>query len=130
MSLTIEGIDETIKFVEDVTMDAVVGTALETGSRLMSKTPRDTGFAANSWVVTDSPDDIGTLGGNSIDQNLQRLRRLNIGEIVYINNGCEYIGPLNNGHSQKAPYGMTYKVMPEVPGIFRKQIDDAQRKGR
>jgi len=128
MSLVIEGIREAIEFVEELSETVLVGSALEVGSRLAEETPVHTGFAKNSWLVTNSPDDPGEPGENSI--NTQKLRGFEIGDTIYINNGCDYIKPLNDGHSRKAPAGMTVKVMPEVKSIINGQIADAERSGR
>jgi len=130
MGLIVEGIDEAIEFIGNISESAVVGTAIEVESRLREETPVDTGYARNSWITTDDPEDIGTPGENTPAQKLAVLQNFRLGETVYINNGCDYIESLNDGHSKQAPYGMTYKVMPEVPDIVRDQVEDAERAGR
>jgi len=129
MGLKIEGIDEAIKELEEVSMGALVGAALEAGSKLKQpgRTPRDTGFAANSWLVTNSPDDAGTPGGNAVDGKLSVLNKIKMGETIYINNGCEYIRRLEEGHSQQAPNGFVAVTVREIPDMIKKQVKDEQR---
>ena len=130
MGVHVRGIQATIQFVKKVSEDVVIGTAYETASRFQKRTPVDTGFARNSWLVTTSPDAYGTPGANNLDAHLFLVNRIKLGQTIYINNGAEYIGILERGHSRQAPRGMVAVTLPEVRGIAEDQVRDAKRANR
>lgn len=130
MGVTVSGVQATIEFIERVAVSAQIGTAYETASRMMERTPVDTGYAANSWLVTPNRNDVGSLGNNNLTARIAAVNQIKLGETIYINNGAEYIDILEKGHSQQAPRGMVQVTLPEVPDIADKQIKDAARAGR
>lgn len=130
MTVKVDGINKTIRFIERTAQSVVVGTALEAESELRNRTPVDTGYAKNSWITTTSPDDAGNPGNNSEAEKLAELKRTKLGYTIYINNGAEYIEALEKGHSDQAPHGMVQVTLPEVPDIAQGQIEDAKRANR
>lgn len=130
MGVNVTGIQATIQFVEKVAESVVIGTAYETASRFQDRTPVDTGFAKNSWIVTTGRDDFGVPGNNDLEARIAIVNRIRLGQTVYINNGAEYIKALENGHSKQAPGGMVRVTLPEVSQIARDQLRDAKRAGR
>jgi len=130
MGVKVTGIQAEIRFVEEVSESVVIGTAYEVAGKFQGRTPVDTGFARNSWIVTTSPDDFGTLGNNSIEARIALVNQIKLGQDIYINNGAEYISALEHGHSSQAPAGMVSVTKPEIPGIADRQIKDAERAGR
>lgn len=86
---------------------------LEIFSRLVVKTPVDTGHARNNWQIT-----IGSEAQDEIDAPINELGALStLGPFqdVYITNNVPYIERLDNGHSMKqAPAGMVTPTLNEV----------------
>lgn len=123
MTIQTEGFEATISFTGNVVESAIMGTVMEAASRMQQRNPVDTGYSKNSWIITTSPDGFGTPGANS----LQPPTAWEVGQGLFINNGAEYIGVLEVGHSNQAPQGMVAPTLPEVPGILGQQVTDAER---
>lgn len=130
MGIRVEGVQATINFVENTVESVIIGTAYELGSRFKERTPVDTGFAKNSWIISLSSDSFGTPGANNLDAHMAAVNHIKLGKTIYINNGADYIAALENGHSQQAPQGMVAVTLPEVSGIVNDQIRDARKKRR
>lgn len=132
MGVQVDGIEQTIKFLEGVVESVIVGTTAETASRIAERTPVDTGNARLSWHITQDPHDAGMEGNNSLDADAARIARtfsLKDREI-YIVNSADYIKYLEYGTSRMPPNAMVARTLPEVPGIAQAQIEDAKRQGR
>ena len=94
--------------------------ALETVSRVMLRTPVDTGRARANWNVTmdapdtDTNDDTdwqGKLGGN---QGFVGEAEFAGGRSLFLSNGQPYIERLEAGYSKQAPAGMVELTMAEM----------------
>ena len=125
MGVKTENFDIAIKFVEDMPESVITGTMIEFGSKVMERTPVDTGFARNSWTLTkhkNYTDDNG-LGE-------EKILDFSLGESLYLNNGANYINKLEDGTSTQAPQGMVRITLPEIPYILQDQIRDYMRANR
>ena len=127
MGIKVDGLQVTIEMVNDVSRSVVIGTAYEFASRCRRRTPVDTGFAMNSWIVTLDRDDFGTPGATIVEARMGQVEGMQLGSTVYINNGANYIGRLERGHSRQAPQGMVAVTLPEIPGMVEEQIEDEKR---
>jgi len=127
MTVEIEGLERTMRLLQEQTENAVGLSILEIEGRLREETPIDTGFARNSWYTTNREDDEGTPGANPTAEQQGIDKQYKLSEVLYINNGAQYIGVLEDGHSQQAPQGMVSVVLPEVPGIVDKAVRATKR---
>lgn len=101
--------------------------AFELLSRVVNKTPVDTGRARGNWQVavgvidtseTGSPD---KSGDGTINRGLATLgQQRQTGGTIFISNTLPYILPLEYGHSQRqAPRGMLAVSIQEIEMIFQ-----------
>ncbi len=101
------------------------GAAIEVGTRLINKTPVDTGRARGGWLPSvDSP----AKGEGVLDPTgAYALRRLqsafkptgyNAYSTLYITNNVPYIGRLNEGSSRQAPANFVEQTVAEVFGVL------------
>jgi len=128
MSVRVEGIDEAKEHINGLLEGAIGLIGLEFTGRVVEKTPVDTGFARNSWIMTKDRDDEGTPGANNPAQSaLVVVGSYKLGESYYINNGAEYIGFLEDGRSNQAPNGMVDTTLPELPEIADKALRASMR---
>jgi len=128
MTVRVSGIDEVEREIKDAPREAVAGMIVELTSDLVEGTPRDTGFAANSWNVTTDKNDEGEPGNNDPAASAVReAQALDLSREVYINNGAAYIGALNNGWSAQAPAGWVDMAVERTPDIIDEQIKGMRR---
>lgn len=93
---------------------AVRRAAIKADEVVVLRTPVDTGRARANWIVSiDSPsirelDETDSSGSSTIAEGTATASRWRLGEgPIYIANSLPYIEPLENGHSDQAPNGMT-----------------------
>lgn len=103
----------------------VADVVLEIGSRLVLRSPVDTGRFRSNWFVSRGGPMAGVtdkLGGglNGIDQ----LAGKSVGTVFYIQNNLPYAWRLEMGHSNQAPLGMVGITLAEFDAI----VDGAARK--
>lgn len=103
------------KFVEQVGLaeeTVVKKVALEAFTRIVQKTPIDTGRAMNNWVisigqvvyrVTQKGGSAGELQSKKAAEAQAALSGYKRGQVVWITNTVEYITFLNEGSSKQAP---------------------------
>lgn len=98
-------------------------------TRLVQKTPVDTGRARANWQVTigraakgvvQDTDAQSNLGGGSktTDKGIAALSALKPHQVVFITNNVPYIRRLEDGHSKQAPQGMLRLTVQEMLGMF------------
>jgi len=80
-------------------------------SRIVQRTPVDTGRARGAWAVTMAPapawTDTGALDPSAAASGvLTALNNVKAGGIVWIASGLPYIQRLEYGYSKQAPSGM------------------------
>ncbi len=113
--------------------------ALEVLSRVVRRTPVDTGRARGNWNTAigqvdntvrevqsaggseaiAAPGSEGEAGRDAIDRGLAKLAELRPFQTVWISNNVSYIEFLDKGSSQQAPEGILAGALAEVRGIFR-----------
>lgn len=97
--------------------------AFDMASRIIQRTPRDTGRAAAGWQVgiNEIP---GYLPpeGNYPYPPAPMVPTFKLGDDIYIANNVEYITVLEDGHSQQAPRGMVKVTITEFQSFVAKAV--------
>lgn len=103
---------------------AVRMLALEALSRIVLRTPVDTGRARGNWNVGVGEADAGfawdqydAQGQGTIARGQALLEGAPPGQVLYVTNSIAYILPLEHGHSKQAPAGMVAVTLAELQGI-------------
>lgn len=94
----------------------------EVFSRVIRKTPVDTGRARGNWIASaDRPVLVALDGAKSEQQALADAGSVALkqpaGGVVFLANNLPYIQRLENGWSNQAPAGMVGTTLSEFPGI-------------
>lgn len=101
---------------------AVKRVSFDILTRIVERTPVDTGRARSAWDLTVGepssyvppplpPGAVGAL----VEDPASGLSVAITGEsVIYVVNNLDYIEPLENGHSQQAPAGMVRITLAEV----------------
>lgn len=91
----------------------VKGTILATCSRIVKRTPVDTGRLRANWQASINTEASGELsktdksGGSVINEASNKLASLQVMKDVYmLSNNLPYAGRIENGYSGQAPAGM------------------------
>jgi len=106
--------------------------SFEAFSRIVQKTPVDTGRARGNWQITigvpaeniredfsSALDALGTAQNDAaIERALGALGDLKAFQVVYISNNVAYITFLEEGSSKQAPRGMVAETFEELLQIF------------
>jgi hypothetical protein len=103
-------------FLRVVTLDAL--------SRIVLKTPVDTGRARGAWQVNINEVGAGSLiksksGDRTIAAGSARLTKVKSGDMIYITNDLPYIQRLERGYSGQAPSGMVRITVAEMQAAFK-----------
>ncbi len=114
-----------VRKAEGNTAKVIRGICFELSTRIIVRTPVDTGLARANWMpnagspdlsVTDSPDG----GGNASTARLTPFLSgydPGTGRSFFLTNAVNYIIHLENGHSQQAPHGMVELTVAEFAGV-------------
>lgn len=103
----------------------VQAVGVELGSRLVRRTPVDTGRARGGWIpsiskpsgaVSRALDPSGNGAIRAITQTFASSK-VPAYPVLYISNNVEYIGALNDGHSQQAPAQFVEMAVAEMGGL-------------
>lgn len=96
--------------------------ALDGYNGVVVRTPVDTGFARNSWFVDlgDGASRESNGGTSSAAEDAATIKSAPAFTPITIANGAEYIGVLENGHSQQAPNGMVSVTIAELRSKYRR----------
>lgn len=112
------------------------GTALELQSRIMQRTPVDTGRARANWnATTGSANTTTDLGATEADvpakqqegSELIRVTGFANGEHLFLANGLPYIESLENGSSAQAPSGMVALTIEELTPVVEQLAREVSR---
>lgn len=104
---------------------AVRGVVLEIGSRVVVRSPVDTGRFRSNWFysrggpTSDTTAQTGVTSVNGADVVSGKAA----GDVFYIQNNLPYAWALERGHSKQAPAGMVGLTVLEFSGI----VDQAVR---
>lgn len=135
MAVRMIGVSGALKKVQGRADKLMRALVLETTSRLVTKTPVDTGRARGNWQVgtkvaaPGGTGDTDKSGTGSIAKAASILQSLNVGETVYITNGLPYIKALEDGHSTQAPQGMVKTTVAELKAFSKGIIKEINRGG-
>lgn len=102
-------------------------SALECFSRVIQKTPVDTGTARNNWFAnigspgTQMTESSDKSGASRISEAASATAEWNpeSGEHIHLTNNLPYIERLENGWSKQAPAGMVGITIAEFSGIVQ-----------
>jgi hypothetical protein len=108
---------------------------LEILSRVVLKSPVDTGRFRANWNIGNGTPDSGTTelldkqGGNTILVGDYTLKSIKInGQIIYVTNSLPYAYRLEyEGWSRQAPAGMVRVTLAELGGIAREIASEVRR---
>ena len=91
--------------------------------RVVLETPRDTGSAKASWLVSvgrptnatveKDGEDVGQAQAQAIAQGASTISRFKSGQVLYIQNNQPYIERLNEGSSEQAPAHFVDSIITE-----------------
>jgi len=100
--------------------------ALEALSRVVLKTPVDTGRARGNWHVSVGAPSLAEYegredrsGGETITRGAAQIEALIDPDVIYIQNNLPYIVRLENGYSKQAPTGMAALTVAELETMFQ-----------
>jgi len=105
--------------------DFIRRIALGLFSKVIYKTPVDTGRARGNWQCTlgdparsvvGNLDKVGAPTVSSADGTIKAARP---GEVIWLSNNLPYIGRLENGWSKQSPYGMVKISLAEIEARFQ-----------
>lgn len=127
MGIDLKALDRSIRLVQDEierkTIERMQKAVLAIDAALVLATPVDTGRARANWLPSiNKPRTVklkrGDKSGSGALAKAQRLvSEIQLGDTFYISNNLEYIGVLNDGHSQQAPAGFVEKAIQVAEGI-------------
>lgn len=110
--------------LDKVTVETMQKVVLAVDSAIVLSTPVDTGRARGNWLPSINTPDESKLrdnfdpsGSKAIGEAQSVASVVKPGDTVYISNNLEYIGALNDGHSQQAPAGFVEKAVQVVKSI-------------
>lgn len=134
------------RFVDDLVKDTQLAIGQHVYERVILRTPVLTGHARHNWVPTlntpEQDEQEGVYGGQTTGDPItseerrrwqaarRELRKLPVGQTLWISNNAPYIGMLEfggypegpgttNGFSKKAPHGMVGITLREVlEGVY------------
>jgi hypothetical protein len=113
------------ELVEDQIAQVTRLVALEALSRVVMKSPVDTGRFRGNWQVSIGGRATGTLarldpsGQQTIAAGAAVIARLDRPVAVFITNNLPYANRLENGWSKQAPTGMVAVTIAEINTHFR-----------
>jgi hypothetical protein len=109
--------------VEDEITNAGRKLGINIDRRVVQETPRDTGSAKASWLVSvNQPDnaivdkdgeDVGTAELQAIQTGASKAKLFTSGDTLYIQNNQPYIERLNEGYSAQAGSGYIDAIINE-----------------
>lgn len=120
-------------------MDLVLRKVLlDLFTRVIRRTPVDTGRARGNWMCSVSQaamqqtgvldrTSAGRGGGQAIAAMSETALNAKVGDVVYLTNTLPYILQLEYGSSKQAPAGMVGITLQEYPGIVEMAAGEADR---
>lgn len=120
--------------------DTLRGVVLELATRVVMKSPVDTGRFRGNWQLghggpdlrTDSPFDKQALGsapsGETFTRWLDQIEDIRAGSVVYISNNLPYARRLEyEGWSKQAPAGMVRVTVEEYGQIINRVVEGLKK---
>lgn len=116
----------------NVSEEVFRGTSIDMSTKVITRTPVDTGRARGNWFATiDTPSDQVTdsqskSGIRPIGKARTTADKSKLGQSFYLTNNLPYIERLENGYSGQAPEGMVERTVNE----FQRVVDSQANKNR
>jgi len=110
---------------------ALQNTVIDATSRLVDRTPVDTGAAKFHWFVRLLPDErfdennTDPSGSKPKSQAKRDVKLFRAGQKVYIVNSAPYFVFLENGSSKQAPQGIVAITLAEISLIWQREFSVA-----
>jgi hypothetical protein len=106
--------------------------ALDIFSRVIQKTPVDTGRLRGSWTVSIGAIAAGNIaldksGSATIARATAATLNLKAGDVVYLTSNVIYARALEYGHSKQAPAGMIRTTLQEFPQVVAKAASEVPK---
>lgn len=102
-------------------------------SRIVIRTPVDTGRARANWNTTIGSanyavsESFDKAGASTIAKAAARLSGFRCGPSIWISNGLPYIGELEKGSSKQAPAGMVAITVAEFNGLVKTAAEGVRK---
>ena len=94
---------------------------VEVDTRLVSKSPVDTGRFKANWMVGNGVVNSATTQSLSPANNSQEINSIKVnGQIIYLSNSLPYAGELERGSSKQAPQGIARLTIIEMQPVANK----------
>lgn len=107
--------------------------ALDVSSRVIMRTPVDTGRARANWqpalgyMPNGTMEATDPIGAQTVAGVAGTVRTLKAGQTFYLANNLDYIRLLEYGHSKlQAPQGMLRVTLREYPGMVSDAVSEAK----
>ena len=120
-----------IKDIQDIPEKVVRGTLISLSSRIIKRSPVDSGRFRGNWQATiGSPasaqlSSVDTNGSATAANAANVANRLEAGSIFYLTNNLPYGERLEYGYSKQAPSGMVRVTLAEYEKILRLEASKA-----
>lgn len=105
------------------------GTVLSMFSKIVQRTPIDTGRLRGNWQIGISSRPTGELSRKGISGAIggeqRKISRIHGGDVVYITNNLPYAQVIENGSSEQAPNGMLRITVEEYKSIVAEKASGA-----
>ena len=101
----------------------VRGTLLGMTSKIITRSPVDTGRFRNNWIPSFGAPADGTVSnasGNPASNAAQAINQWQVGQTFYLTNNLPYSVRLEYGHSDQAPQGMLRLTLSEYETEMKK----------
>lgn len=122
------------KFVEKAKGNADLvlrKVAIEIFSRVIQKSPVDTGRFKSNWLVAIGSIPDGTTVAIDVTAAVTRVEAATLGakagDVIYLVNNLPYSRALEYGHSKQAPAGMVRLTVAEYGAIVDKAANEVNR---
>lgn len=112
--------DDLDAFLRSATLEATKKVAMELLSRVVMKSPVDTGRFRGNWTVSLNAPDISVTdgvdpsGGATIARGSSVITGMREPQVVYVSNNLPYAQRLEEGSSKQAPAGMVAVTLAEL----------------
>jgi len=121
-------LDKFLEGIPDKVQEVQKKLAFEVLTRVVDKSPVDTGRFKANWNTAigvpdlDTSEDTDKMGYEAKQEALRVLANLDPYETVYITNNLDYAVALENGRSDQAPSGMVAVTVAEIQVFLREVI--------
>ncbi len=121
---SIDLLDEFDELVEKELVKVTKKIAIEGLSRLVMKSPVDTGRLRGNWTVSINnasdaqSSNVDPSGGPTIAAGTAVANGITMPQVIWLQNNLPYGPALEDGHSQQAPMGMVAVTVAELEAMF------------